>query len=344
MRRAALRAALCVALAGAAATSSHAASLFEFKSRLRAAAQAASELRRAAENPGTAEDPEVLKGRIRTLIPEREAVETDEGHFEVDNSWVGERLRAYEAARTSEERAEIAGNISGRLSALRDHVDAYAGSHGATAGERAKLREILARPEFRDPGQDPLARLIKQVKEYIVNFFVWIRDKLFGSGQGSAFAAGVRALVIVLGCVAAVLLLRALWRLLVRRDPEREFADRTILGERVAAHETAATLAESARALAAAGDFRGAVRKLYVAELYALAERGLLALSEETTNREYLAQVRSLAALHPVLSSMTDMFERVWFGGFPATSADFDDFSRMYERALQAAPAARAEA
>lgn len=314
--------------------------LFAFKARIQEAAQAASDLRRWAANPGTAhEDIAAIEARLRELVPEREIVTTDEGDFEVDNTWLGERLAAFDAARTSEERERIAAEIGGRLSAIRDHLDAYASARGASEDERAKLREILGRREFRDPSDDPLRKLARTVRDFVVDVITWIRDALFGGSRGTAVAYGVRSLVIVAGVIALALLARFLWRRATRRDADREVVGRTVLGERVGPRETAATLADAARALASRGDYRAAIRKLYVAQLYALAERKMLRLSDETTNHEYLAQVRALAGLYPVLAAMTDMFERVWYGAETPTADEWAAFERLHGEALERAGA-----
>jgi hypothetical protein len=98
---------------------------------------------------------------------------------------------------------------------------------------------------------------------------------------------------------------------------------------------TATDLAAAARALAARGEYREAVRKLFVALLYQLDERGLVRLHSEATNREYLALVRDLARLHPVMAPMTDTFDRVWYGREPVDRDRYEAFERQHAEAAR---------
>lgn len=76
--------------------------------------------------------------------------------------------------------------------------------------------------------------------------------------------------------------------------------------------------------LAARGEWRLALRALYLSALAALARRELLALARGKSNREYARELSRRAHQHPEVlqpfhNLVTD-FERVWYGRHPANS------------------------
>ena len=270
--------------------------------------------------------------RLRELLPPREAVETGAGPVPVDNAWLDRELDAYTGEEDPVERMRRARAMLERLEGMGLHLDALAEPDGGSASDetRARLEEILNRREFREPADDTIAKTVRAVRRRLYELLEWVLGALFGGQQGSTVVIGVRSLIIVAGIIAFVLLARLLWRLLARRDPERPRGERTVLGETISEGATAASLAAAARDLAAAGDYRGAIRRLFIALLYELDERGIVRLEANTTNREYLARVRSLGRLYPVMAAMTDTFERVWYGGAAAERADFDAFAAQH--------------
>lgn len=98
------------------------------------------------------------------------------------------------------------------------------------------------------------------------------------------------------------------------------------------------TTSTAARELAASseelGDYRRAIRYLYLASLLLLDERGLIRYDPALTNREHLRQLRDkpevLAHLRPVVNT----FDRVWYGFAPVDATLYDQFRSEVE-ALQ---------
>jgi hypothetical protein len=112
---------------------------------------------------------------------------------------------------------------------------------------------------------------------------------------------------------------------------------RTILGEEVEAGATAVDLREAALASAREGDFRSAVRKLYISLLYELAERNLIELQTNATNRDYLARVSRFSALAEPMRYLTERFDHTWYGMSPASGEDFSAYQARYSEALKQA-------
>ena len=66
--------------------------------------------------------------------------------------------------------------------------------------------------------------------------------------------------------------------------------------------------------LSTQGDYRTAVRYLYLSSLLVLDEQGLLRYDRSRTNREYLRSVSSRPELAIPLRKVIDVFDRVWYG------------------------------
>jgi hypothetical protein len=110
-----------------------------------------------------------------------------------------------------------------------------------------------------------------------------------------------------------------------------------VLGEEITAESTSRQLAEAGLAAARAGDFRTAVRKLYVSLLYELSERNLIELEDSATNHEYLKKASALAGIAGPMRYLTDRFDYVWYGMFPSSESDFAAYFARYEEAMERA-------
>lgn len=86
-----------------------------------------------------------------------------------------------------------------------------------------------------------------------------------------------------------------------------------------------------ARSQAQAGNYREAVRLLYLAALLHLAESGLLRFEPSLTNQEVLARVPENAPWRAYLEPVIRVFDRVWYG---VREPDAETFQR-YQEAIQ---------
>ncbi len=87
-----------------------------------------------------------------------------------------------------------------------------------------------------------------------------------------------------------------------------------------------------AQALSGAGDYRTAVRYLYLSALLLLEERGLLRYNRTLTNREYLRTVAHLPELSAILRDVVEVFDQVWYGYHPL---DEGAYTRYAERVAE---------
>lgn len=95
---------------------------------------------------------------------------------------------------------------------------------------------------------------------------------------------------------------------------------------------TAETALQKAKDISKAGDYRTAVRYLYLSSLLTLDERGLLRFDRSKTNREYLRSVSTFPQLSAPLRDVIEVFDRVWYG-FQAL--DEDSFQHYVQKVDQ---------
>ena len=94
---------------------------------------------------------------------------------------------------------------------------------------------------------------------------------------------------------------------------------------------TAAQARAAAEAAAGAQDYRKAIRYRYLATLLALDEAGHVRFDPALTNHEYLQ--RAPGPLRDPLQPLVGIFERLWYGGFPATAEDYRAYQALAARA-----------
>lgn len=203
---------------------------------------------------------------------------------------------------------------------------------------RAALDEVLARDEFQpepdDDGSRSLwQRFLERVNGFFSAIFEWIDRLLGGSGGGSSPTSIVLAVVGVLAIVGIV-------AFAVRSVRESLTPGITRLTEGSAEeHYTSVEARAEAERLFASGEYRAALRMLYLATLIRWEEAGRLRFDRSLTNREVVARVnvQGDAALLEQLSPLVDRFDSVWYGGAPCTSDDYTRFASLAQRAWEAA-------
>jgi hypothetical protein len=273
---------------------------------------------------------------IKEFLPKSERVEFGDVSVTVDNAWLHEMLDACASESDDETHAKLLDEISDRLIALDNQVNtaAEASTDGAmNAGER--IREILARPAYREKTESELTRMIKEVRRRVFEFITDLLRRIFGSIVGTGSSANVVFLAIIVLGVGAALILSI--RMLRRRQSVRKEKKQTVLGEEIEEGVTPADLAAAALAAGRAGDYRTAIRKLYISLLYELAERNIIEIESQATNREYLARVSGFPPLLKPMRYLTDRFDYFWYGMFASSEEDFKEYLNSYGEAMEKA-------
>jgi hypothetical protein len=210
------------------------------------------------------------------------------------------------------------------LAARRDYPAAQ-----FTAKDIQPLNEILVRPEFQWKEQAP--NPINDWFQKLVNrFFAWL-DKLFpnrevtaqvGSGPGWSLAS---TLAVILLALILAYVFRGLFADLItdaRLNGDGDSGDEIL---------TADAAFQRAQSLSRGGEYRSAVRYLYLSSLLLLDERGLLRYDRTRTNREYLRTISDSPELAQPLTEVIEVFDNVWYGYHELDESSFKHYSNLVE-------------
>lgn len=226
--------------------------------------------------------------------------------------------------------------IESRLGAILDAVVQSRAQHDPDA--LSKLDDVFSKPPFKSR-EVPSAwtQFWRNVGQAISDFFDWLfratpnvgpfapppQPTSFNGLSPLGWAMLIVGLLLVLGLV--IYAIRGVRQSVVRDAKARAEA------EAEAEQITATEALDRAQTQARSGDYRTAVRYLYLSSLLWLDERRLLRYDHSLTNREYLAEARANPALHERLSPVIGTFERVWYGQRELAEQDF----RAYEEQVQ---------
>jgi len=321
----------------AAGYASAATPLSDYSARLGRAAAAVDSL--LDDGTKTPEDQKILAvlDSVKRLMRPTEEIAFGEQTVHVDNAWLHDAIarlsrqyRSHEG--TADERYSALIAFAERIMPLAERVHAALDAPRVDpANQRALLEGILAQSDFQTDSQkeSTLQRWIARAWRAFVHFLL----RIFASRSESVPKPGNASLnvvrvLIAIGLVAA-LVIGGVWlarrlRRRVRREKKREV--REVRGEEIAEGTTTEDLLAKAAELSRSGDYRGAIRRAYIALLCELEQRGKLRLARAKTNRDYMNEIRSdLVTYEPVLR-LTNTFERVWYGERSATKEDYTDF------------------
>ena len=331
-------AAICMLIA----ISASASALNDYHKRIDAVRGYADELFKYADDRNAVGERQKISS-IKLSIPETEKVEWQGGSTDTDNRWLAASLDEYSNETKTEKRRMILSSIGERLLSISETLAELENSVAANRSkdeDKQKLAEILKREEYQKPQEKQESLFQKWIRE----FFEWLarvfpRPNIIPNdsvGLGS-FAYGLQILLyaVVIGLVGFLIYKFAPF--FARRfgsRTKRDRKDRVILGERIAADESADDLFSEAERLARDGDLRGAIRKGYIALLCELSDRKVIGLARHKTNRDYLRDVRKNAGLYSNMTGLTGSFEQNWYGLRPSELQDWEDFRDRYRRTI----------
>lgn len=232
----------------------------------------------------------------------------------VDNRWLADALQD-----SSPDLASIAGTLQAVLDAF-DHSDP-----SAPTTAQARLETLLSQPPFTQPA---VAVDMSWLEELLLRFIEWLQQifsPAVGVWQGvwSVFRVLVIGVSIALLLLVLGLLLRSLSRSVARTA--RTTANPTEPDEQI----TAADAMQQSQQLARSGDYRTAMRYLYLALLLRLDEAHLLRYDRTLTNREYLHQLHDNPDLRQRMTPIIQTFDRVWYGNEPLDAASFHAYEQQ---------------
>ncbi len=177
-----------------------------------------------------------------------------------------------------------------------------------TLDDVAPLKEILARPEFQWQQQQPLPMpdWLTKLFDRLIAFIDWVIAHVAMVIYGGSPLYKVAGALLFIFCLFFIA--RSLARNLVREAQvatDEEESDELL---------TSKGAFKRAETLSMQGDYRNAIRYLYLSSLLVLDEQGLMRYDRSRTNREYLRSVASKPELAKPLHDVIDVFDRVWYG------------------------------
>ena len=167
------------------------------------------------------------------------------------------------------------------------------------------LRQIFARPEFQWEQSEPLV-----MPDWLDRIFSWL-ERLTNRIVNATLPYGRIPLIVTAVLVFLLSLFfisRGLSRSLVREaqlEAEGSESDELL---------TSRGAFKRAENLSTQGDYRNAIRYLYLSSLLVLDEQGVMRYDRSRTNREYLRSVSSRPELANPLRDVIEVFDRVWYG------------------------------
>ncbi len=185
---------------------------------------------------------------------------------------------------------------------------------------RQQLKQVLARPEFQAAQPTLWER-----------FLNWLRDQLPALPQGAASELFGELLIWLIVAISLLVVSGVLFSFLrgLRQNLLSEELAEQLAGD-IPLYASEAQ--QRATEAASTGNFREAMRLLYLAALLHLDEVGLIRFDRALTNREVLASVSNNEALRALLAPVVTQFDRVWYGHAPFGAADFERVSGDIER------------
>lgn len=219
--------------------------------------------------------------------------------------------------------------VLAHLRALLAALDDAAARPPPPADAQARLAAVLARPEFQPPPPPwwerflgPLLRPLEEAGERLLRTLLARRSGEVG--------AEWRALFLVLGVGAAL----GFGAVLAGAFAGNVVRNARLAPERHAPGQHAPATRARALQLAAAGEYRAAVRELYLATLHHLDARGVLRFRPTLTNREHLA---AAGALEPpvaaALAALVETYDQLWYSGAQCGPDDWGRFVALCDAA-----------
>jgi len=212
-----------------------------------------------------------------------------------------------------------------RLTAVRDALDTLQPTD--STADRAVLSAILGKPPFVQlPSSSWLpAWLTQQLDELLRRFFNGLANNL-SDARFDFLGLGVLLLVVI-----SIFFLRHMRNNMARESTLTQAEDDAMPGSSEAALGRAHTLALG-------GNYRDAVRQLYLGTLLILDERGKLRYDRTLTNRETLRAVSAHGspALADALRPIVDLYDRTWYGYATVAPEEFTRYQHQVEEVRNA--------
>jgi hypothetical protein len=194
--------------------------------------------------------------------------------------------------------------------------------------DESVLQAILDQPEFQYETAEP-TRLQRWLEDLRLRFWQWLSEIFPSLSAGGGLGDIANFLVTFLGIVVLiVVLIYALRQLVGDFAADSAIVPDDLLGDEILTADTALNRAQQ---LSGEGDYRTAVRYLYLSALLLLEERGLLRYNRSLTNREYLRSLAHQPELATILRDVIEVFDQVWYGFHALEPTEYEWYAGRVE-------------
>jgi hypothetical protein len=252
--------------------------------------------------------------QIQVLWEDVRQVRLDDAHtIPVDTSW----LRLDAGASDGELRA-LQTRITALLRFQTEHYGGWSSDSSLDALENVLQDD---RFQYEDEQPDPA--------EEANNSNDSSRDS--SNRSSDFFSPGLAQIILmVIGVIAVALFAASLFQTL-RVQPAAvttNDSENSVPATSSAAHDRAETAMSS-------GDYRAAIRYLYLASLLLLDERGVIRFSPSLTNIEHVRQITGQPQTRGLLEHIVSIFDRVWYGFAPVDADLYRQFQHLIDQLQQ---------
>lgn len=266
------------------------------------------------------------------LLPQTEEISFGEQTVRVDNAWLHKFVDAFMEESDPSSREELYNDIQAHLVVLLEQVNQA--NAKPSPSERPRLMAILNRSEFlHSHSNSPFQHFRRWVSEQLSRLFDWLPG---WQRDHNPWTGGLKLVVWIMIGLVSFLLARSLLRRANRAAGQKPPHPAALLGVQIAPHATPNEFSIKASELAERGDYRGAVRYLYIALLYHLHQYGLIQLDASSTNHEYVQRMRHESTLFSAVQSMTHQFDSIWYGQQMPSEQHYQSFYQQYQTTVTA--------
>lgn len=217
------------------------------------------------------------------------------------------------------------GRFLANLNAVLAWMDSTQQPAGPAAADLEALEQILAEDiyQWTEPEPNPL-------QTFLQNGFEWLArvlNRLFPNVADVSTLLNM-ALAGLLAAIVAVILF-----LVYRATAQSILKEASALEEsRIPGTLSAEQALARAQDRSEQGDFRNAVRYLYLSALLSFEARGLLRIDRSRTNHEVLTDLARRPDLATELEEVVEVFDRVWYGFQVIDTEAFDRYAERVRR------------
>ncbi|MGH9530038.1 MAG: DUF4129 domain-containing protein [Terriglobales bacterium] len=249
-------------------------------------------------------------------VPTSLQVRTQEGTITVSMEFLRKEANRFLDA-TPNLRPTILKELSNRIKGMREEADRFEQARSGDKTTRERLNQVLSAREFRGVhGPTELELLEERIN-------AWISEKLnkfFPTGPDLDQLGQVFVWIVI--AIASSIF--GVW--LYRQSRERLLERPREILPFVPSSKSWRVWLSEARERTAVGEWREAIRLGFWAAVSHLESQGIWRPDRARTPREYLKAIPAASAIRLPFAAATKTFETAWYGGHPASAADFERF------------------